>query len=144
MKKIIISSIIACTLASSSNSWCMLLKALRTTSFPYSRTLFGIYTFPQPEKNIFNASGSAISLRMLEDLYGRNNSFMHRLHHMQEKLQEQNAIAVNHTYHNEPLDMTKLKTLEQGLKKDLASLSAAIGNAYQSHYGTQAKDHTNE
>lgn len=130
MKKYISLSVIACMLTINNSSSAMLLKHVLVAKNPHVRMCHTKATiFTLPEKNIFNTSDVETSqnkLGYLEDLYDRNNRIAKRLqteiNNVQitiKKLELQNSIAINHTYHQEPLNMATLQSLETQLKKDL-------------------------
>ncbi len=133
MKKSITLSIITYTLFSSTITLSMF-RILRTQKHVYTRMCHTKHTFfTLPEKNIFNASETEISTNapgLLEDLYGRNNSLAEHLIKEIERTQKiiktleyQNIIAINHTYHEEPLNLIKLHAIETELKTTIEMLA---------------------
>ena len=130
MKKHISLSMLTCILATNSPCYAMLIKRLNVPKNPHARVCHTkTNQFSLPAKNIFNTSDietSVDKLGLLEDLYDRNNNIAARLetevNNLQitlKKLNQQNTIAVNHTYHGEPLNIATLRSLETQLKKDL-------------------------
>jgi hypothetical protein len=155
MKKYLILSILACTLASSTISLGMF-KLLRTQQpSPAKRFYTSRLICSSLKKNIHNSSELEIATNapeLLEDLYDRNNNLRQHLFEEIEYaqkivkiLEQQNSIAVNHVYHEEPLNIARLKTLENLFLIEIAIHLRVSQNLHQfiiTH--NKPKGHANE
>ena len=114
----------------SCNTTFSMFKLLRTQQRLHTRTYHTSRPIDSlPKKNIFNTSEIEIRTNapeLLEDLYDRNNRISeHLLKEIEcaqkiiKILRHQNIIAINHTYHEAPLDLIKLQSIEDDLKKNL-------------------------
>lgn len=155
MKKYIVTGLLAWALMSNNISLGMF-KVLRTSQRPYARN-YHIKNnfFTLREKNIFTASPAELATNapeLLEDLYDRNNNIRQHLCEEMEYaqkivkiLEQQNSVAVNHIYHEEPLNITGLKSLEDVFITEIATHLRVGKNLHQfiiNH--NKPKGHANE
>ena len=126
MKKTIALSLLICTL-SSNTTFCMLKHVLRTRKQArHTRTYCTNKSyFKMQPQHIFNmpSASDQYKIRLLEDLYDRNNNTISvlaqqitELENDIAKLRRQNDLAISHVYHEEPLDMKTLTSLEGELQ----------------------------
>jgi len=131
-----------------------MLRQLRIQGRPYARRCHTRMLGALPEKNIHNSSEIEILTNpgvLLENMHQRNNKLTALLQKQIERNQEllkdikrQNVIAINHTFNDEDLDITKLKTLESDIRKKVKNDFFPLFDFYQLFSENKYRGHANE
>lgn len=112
---------------SSNNASGMFLKCLRSAPQQSHRTRTRQRTIHLlPAKNIFNteeALPKTGTYGQLNDLFDRNNSAITKLEAIIMSMEEQNDLAISHTFYDEELNKARLVELEESWQKTLSELT---------------------